>query len=113
MPRKASGKREQQRLRQKRYRASLVAKREPEVAELDTAVAAAVARLVVALEDKTVATGAKSVLDKTMIDAVDHLKTLGYSGRSAGKLLYRRLTWLKESYRNPSATNLQKRGCYL
>ncbi|MGO4566086.1 hypothetical protein AB4Z52_13645 [Rhizobium sp. 2YAF20] len=113
MPRKTTGKNEKGRLRQQRYRDRLSMKREPEVQELDTAVAAALSRLVIALENKTAVTGAKAVLDQAIIDAVDHLRKMGYSGKASGRLLYRRIVWLKESHKNPAATWLQKRGCNL
>jgi hypothetical protein len=113
MPRKASGKREAQRQRQQRYRERLASRREPEVGELDTAVAAAMARLVLSLEAKNAVEGAKSVLDQAIVDAVDHLRSAGFSGKASGRLLYRRLVWLKETFKNPNANWLQKRGFHL
>ncbi|TAW65407.1 hypothetical protein ELI15_14025 [Rhizobium ruizarguesonis] len=113
MPRKSSGQREGQRKRQERYRQRLAEKREPEVAELDTAVAAALARLVLSLEAKTAVVGSKAVLDQAIVDAVAHLRSAGFSGKASGRLLYRRLVWLKETFKNPDATWLQKRGCNL
>ncbi|MGO7583396.1 hypothetical protein ACC797_17515 [Rhizobium ruizarguesonis] len=113
MPRKSTGKNEKGRLRQERYRQRLSEKREPEVAELDTAVAAAFARLVISLEAKTAVEGSKAVLDQAIVDAVDHLRFAGYSGKASGPLLYRRLVWLRESFKNPDASWLQKRGIQL
>ncbi|UFW65815.1 hypothetical protein RlegWSM1455_07270 [Rhizobium laguerreae] len=110
MPRKTTGKNEKARLRQQRYRQRLSERREPEVAELDTAVAAAIARLVIALEEKKAAPGSKAVLDQAIVDAVDHLRKAGFGGKASGTLLYRRLVWLKESFKNPDANWLQKRG---
>ncbi|NEK19935.1 hypothetical protein [Rhizobium leguminosarum] len=110
MPRHASGRNEQQRLRQQRYRSKLKAVAEPEVAELDTAAAMAVARLVVDLERGTAVSGSKDLLDKLLLSAIDNLKRQGYNGRAAGRLMHRRLVWLKETYKNPGASWYAKRG---
>ncbi|MEY9198418.1 hypothetical protein ABIA16_003534 [Sinorhizobium fredii] len=112
MPRKATGKNAQGRLRQQRYRARLAEKREPEVAELDTAAAVAVAQLVVDLEAGLAASGSKDILNRILQSAVADLKSRGFSSRASGPLLHRRLTWLKEVLKNPSADWLTKRGFY-
>ncbi len=113
MPRHATGRNEKQRLRQQRYRARLSAVAEPETAELDTAAAMAVAKLVIDLEQGKVVDGSKDMLDKLLIAAVEALKSRGYNGRSAGRLMHRRLTWLKESFKNPEASWYSKRGIQL
>ncbi|MBY3363780.1 hypothetical protein [Rhizobium laguerreae] len=110
MPRHASGSNETQRLRQQRYRTRLKAVGEPEVAELDTAAAVAVARLVIDLEQGKAASGTKDLLDTLLRSAVDSLKGQGYNSRAAGRLMHRRLTWLKESYKDPNATWYARRG---
>lgn len=113
MPRQATGRAEKQRLRQRRYRERLAAVAEPETAELDTAAAMAVAKLVIALEQGNADPGSKDMLDRLLFAAVEALKSRGYSGRSAGRLMHRRLTWLKESAKNPSASWYAKRGIQL
>ncbi|MBY5408862.1 hypothetical protein HFO98_10310 [Rhizobium leguminosarum] len=110
MPRHASGRNEKQRLRQQRYRSRLDAVDEPEVQELDTAAALAVARLVIDLEQGKAVSGSKDLLDTLLRSAVDTLKSRGYNGRAAGRLMHRRLTWLKESFKDPNATWHTKRG---
>ncbi|MGO6676408.1 hypothetical protein [Rhizobium leguminosarum] len=110
MPRHASGRNEAQRLRQQRYRSRLEAIGEPEVQELDTAAAMAVARLVINLEQGKAVPGSKDLLDTLLRSAVDSLKSRGYNGRAAGRLMHRRLTWLKESFKDPDASWYAKRG---
>lgn len=112
MPRKISGTNEQGRLRQQRYRARLAAKREPEVAELDTAAAVAIAQLVVDLEAGVADAGSKEILARLLEAAVADLKIRGFSGRASGPLLHRRLTWLKEGVKNPGADWLTRKGFY-
>lgn len=112
MPRQVSGKNEGARIRQQRYRARLAAKREPEVAELDTAAATAIAQLVVDLETNSVTGGAKETLTRLLQAAVADLKSKGYSAPLSGRLMHRRLTWLKEAIKNPSADWPTKRGLY-
>lgn len=113
MPRHATGRNEKQRQRQQRYRSRLNAVAEPETAELDTAAAMAVAKLVIDLEQGKAVSGAKELLDKLLLSAVDDLKNRGYNGRSAGRLMHRRLVWLKETAKNPSASWYAKRGVHL
>ncbi|MGO8034969.1 hypothetical protein [Rhizobium leguminosarum] len=113
MPRHATGRNEKQRLRQQRYRMKLSAIGEPEVAELDTAAATAIARLVIDLEIGKAGFGSKDILDTLLRSAVDNLKSRGFDGRAAGRLMHRRLTWLKESIKNPNASWLQKQGVQL
>ncbi|MBA9034324.1 hypothetical protein [Rhizobium leguminosarum] len=110
MPRHATGANEKGRLRQQRYRSRLDAIGEPEVAELDTAAALAVARLVIELEQGKAVSGSKDLLDSLLRSAVDSLKSRGYNGRAAGRLMHRRLTWLKESFKDPNASWYAKRG---
>ncbi|MBX5164772.1 hypothetical protein [Rhizobium sp. NZLR4b] len=100
-------------MRQQRYRSRLEAIGEPEVAELDTAAAVAVARLVIALEQGKAVGGSKDLLDKLLLSAVEALKSRGYNGRSAGRLMHRRLTWLKESFKDRDASWYAKRGIQL
>ncbi|PDS34397.1 hypothetical protein CO665_30655 [Rhizobium anhuiense] len=113
MPRHATGRNEKGRLRQQRYRSRLAVIGEPEVAELDTAAAVAVARLVIELERGKAVGGSKDLLDNLLLSAVEALKSRGYNGRSAGRLMYRRLTWLKESFKDPDASWWAKRGIQL
>ncbi|TAY50962.1 hypothetical protein [Rhizobium leguminosarum] len=110
MPRHATGRNEKQRLRQQRYRSRLAVLGEPEVAELDTAAAVAVARLVIDLEQGKAVSGSRDLLDTLLRSAVDSLKSQGYNGRAAGRLMHRRLTWLKESFKDANATWYTKRG---
>lgn len=129
MPRKATGKNELGRMRQQRYRARLAVRREPEVADLDTALAVSIAGLVNELEawtknkasaaeatdtDKPKAPAlSKAMLERVVLAAVDHLRSTGYNGERAGKLMYRRLTWLREGLKDPNANWLQRRGFHL
>ncbi|MCJ9720804.1 hypothetical protein MOV66_10295 [Agrobacterium sp. SHOUNA12C] len=113
MPRHATGRNEKQRLRQQRYRQRLVATAEPETAELDTAAAMAVAKLVIDLEQGKAVSGSKDILDRLLVAAVEALKSRGYNGRSAGRLMHRRLTWLMESFKDPNANWYTKRGIQL
>jgi len=110
MPRHATGRHEKQRLRQQRYRSKLATIGEPEVSDLDTAAALAVARLVIDLEKGKALPGSKAVLDTLLRSAADNLKSRGYNGRSAGRLMHRRLTWLKETIKDPDASWYAKRG---
>lgn len=110
MPRTATGRKEAQRLRQQRYRERLASKCEPEVQELDTAIAVALARLVVELETGKGIAGSRALLDNLLLFAIEVLKRRGYSGRAAGRLMHRRLTWLKAGLKNPDADWLTKRG---
>ncbi len=120
MPRQISGKNEQARMRQQRYRERLRAKKVPEVSDLDTALAISIARLVNELETVTKTSAgisgdmspilSKDRLERVVLGAVDHLRSAGYNGKVSGKLMYRRLTWLREGLKDPQANWLQRRG---
>lgn len=124
MARPVSGKHEQARMRQQRYRERLRARKVPEVSDLDTALAISIAGLVNELETmmKTPAgdedcmpgspTLSKDRLERVVLGAVDHLRSAGYNGKVSGKLMYRRLTWLREGLKDPKADWVTKRGLY-
>jgi hypothetical protein len=99
MPRKSSGLREPQRLRQQRYRQRLAIKAEPEVAELDTAAAIAIARMVHMIgEDRAVSV--KTLIDGGLTAGVSNLIEKGYARSASIRLLQRRISSLKMALKN-------------
>lgn len=95
MARKNSGENETGRLRQQRYRQRLMLKGQPEVAELDTAVAAGLAQLVLDAETGIKFSSVKSIIDRAVLSALDDLEIRGYDRPIAARYLRKRLTWLK------------------
>lgn len=96
MPRKASGRHEAQRRRQRRYRARLAAVGRPEASAVDVAVAAAVAGLVAeaALEVQDGActpTTAPEIVGRVVRESLSRLTAAGYKRDQAAKALHRRL----------------------
>lgn len=95
MPRKASGLNEAGRLRQQRYRQRLAIKGEPEVSELDTAAAIAIAEMLNLLEDRDAKFSIKGLINRGLTSGAAALTAKGYNQAASVRLLNRRLSALK------------------
>jgi hypothetical protein len=102
MPRKSSGLREAQRLRQQRYRQKLSMKAEPEVGDLDTAAAIAIARMVQLVSERNGHTPQR-LMNLALTSGVNYLNDKGFARQASHRLLLRRISGLKMGLETASA----------